>query len=134
MELIMFTVGNLFGIGGKYAMLFCVFSFAYATVICWYYYGLESWSALFGKKKRALFLPLFLIFVFLGCFSDSYTLVLATDLLMAIATILTLSALIKNSDRIKHLSESGGVIDSDMGRIRPFRIKGNVFSKGERHR
>lgn len=134
MELIMFTVGNLFGIGGKYAMLFCVFSFAYATVICWYYYGLESWSALFGKKKRALFLPLFLIFVFLGCFSDSYTLVLATDLLMAIATILTLSALIKNSDRIKHLSESGGVIDSDKGRIRPFRIKGNVFSKGERHR
>lgn len=134
MQLIMYTVGSLYGTLGKYVMLFCVFSFAFATVICWYYYGLESWTCVFEKKSRALYLPVFLLFVYIGCFSDSYTLVRITDALMSIATILTLSALIKNSDRIKHLSENGGVIDSEKGRIRPFRIKGSVFLKGERHR
>ncbi len=121
MELVMYAVGNQFGAPGKYAVLFCVFAFAFATVICWYYYGSESFSQLFGKSKRAVFLPLFLIFVSIGCFADSYLLVSITDALMALATLLTLSALIKNSDRIVHLSESGGVIDSD---IRIYKIKG----------
>jgi AGCS family alanine or glycine:cation symporter len=63
MELVMYAVGNQFGAPGKYAVLFCVFAFAFATVICWYYYGSESFSQLFGKSKRAVFLPLFLVFV-----------------------------------------------------------------------
>ena len=125
MQLVMFAVGNLFGTPGKYAILFSVFAIAFATVICWYYYGSESFSQLFGKNKRVVFLPLFLIFVSIGCFADSYMLIYLTDIFMALATVLTLSALVKNSDRIKHLSEGGGVIDSDIVRIRPFRIKGN---------
>ena len=134
MELIMYSVGNHFGALGKYAVLFCVFAFAFATVICWYYYGSESFSQLFGKKRKAVYIPLFLVFVILGCFADSYTLVCITDLFMLFATVLTLSALIKNSDRIKALSESGGVIDSENIRLSRFRIKGNGFLKGERRR
>lgn len=134
MELVMYAIGNVFGATGKTVILISVFAFAFATVICWYYYGSESWMALFGRKRRLVFLPLFLIAVFLGCFIDTYWLVYATDVLMALATALTLSALIKNSDRVKTLSESGGVIDSERGRLRPFRIKGSVFSKGERRR
>lgn len=134
MELIMYSVGNHFGAIGKYAVLFCVFAFAFATVICWYYYGSESFSQLFGKKRRAAFIPLFLTFVILGCFADSIALVYITDLVMLIATALTLSALIKNSDRIKALSESGGVIDSENIRLKRFRIKGNGFSKGVKRR
>ena len=134
MQLVMYTVGNLFGAPGKYAILFCVFAFAFATVICWYYYGSESFSQLFGKNKKAVFLPLFLAFASIGCFADSYLLIYVTDLFMALATVLSLSALIKNSDRIKHLSESGGVIDSDIVRIRPFRIKGNGFWRGRERR
>ena len=134
MELVMYAVGNLFGGVGKLAVLASVFAFAFATVICWYYYGTESWCALFGRKRRIAFLPIFLSAVFLGCYIDSYTLVGITDVLMSFATLLTLSALIKNSDRIKALSENGGVIDFDPGRLRPKRIKGSVFSRGERHR
>lgn len=133
MELVMYSVGNLFGEWGKVVTLICVFAFAYATVICWYYYGAESWCALFGKRKRSLFLVFFLGAVFIGCFVDTYVLIGVTDLLMSLATALTLSALIKNSDRIIALSESGGVIDCDEGRLRPFRLKGNVFLKEGKH-
>lgn len=134
MELIMFSVGSLFGSIGKYVVLFCVFSFALATIICWYYYGSESWGHLFGRHHRWLFLPLFVFFVFMGCFVDSLMLIYVTDVLIALATVLTLSALIKNSDRIVTLSESGGVIDSDICRIRRLRIKGSVFSRGRERR
>ena len=134
MELVMYAVGNLFGSGGKLLVLSSVFAFAFATVICWYYYGTESWCAIFGRRRRWVFLPIFLSAVFLGCYVDSYTLVSVTDALMALATVLTVSALIKNSDRVKALSENGGVIDSDGGRLRPFRIKESVFSREEKHR
>ena len=134
MQLVMYAVGNLFGSGGKLLVLASVFAFAFATVICWYYYGCESWCALFGRRHRIVFLPLFLCAVFLGCYVDSYTLVSITDALMALATVLTVSALIKNSDRVKALSENSGIIDTDYRRLRPFRIKGSVFSKGERRR
>ena len=134
MELVMYTVGNHLGEPGKIAVLFSVFSFAFATVICWYYYGSESWCSLFGRRSRVLFLPIFLIAVFVGFYLNTYALVSITDVLMTLATAMTLLALIKNSDRVKALSESGGVIDSDSGRIRPFRIKGSVFLKGEKRR
>ena len=132
MELVMYAVGNLFGEWGKVVTLLSVFAFAYATVICWYYYGAESWCALFGKRNRSLFLFLFLGAVFFGCYVDTYLLIGITDFLMVIATALTLSALIKNSDRVRALSESGGVIDYDKGRLRPFRLKGNVFWKEDK--
>ena len=134
MQLVMYAMGSVYGAVGKYAVLLCVFAFAFATVICWYYYGTEAWSSLFGRRHRYVFLPIFLLFVILGCYLDSYLLVSTTDALMLLATLLTLSAIMKNSDRVKALSESGGVIDSDSGRLRPFRIKGSVFSKGEKRR
>ena len=137
MDLILYSVGNLFGTSGKYTLLFCVFAFAYATVICWYYYGSEAWCVLFGKKKKAIFLPLFLLFVYLGAFADTIILVILTDLLMLFASVLTLTALIKNSDRIRDLSESGGVVDTERGRLRRLRvkfIKGNGSSREARRR
>ena len=137
MALVSYSVGNLFGTVGKRLLTLTVLSFAFATVICWYYYGTEAWATLFGKRKRAVFLPLFLLFVFLGCFADSILLVTLTDALMLIASILTLSALVKSSDRIKTLSELGGVIDSEAGRLSRLRIKnikGILSWKGARRR
>ena len=137
MALVTFAVGNLFGTAGKCTVLFSVFAFAFATIVCWYYYGSEAWGTLFGKKKRAVFAPLFLSFVFFGCYTDSMTLIGLTDTLMLVATILSLSALIKNSDRIRALSENGGVMHSECGRLKRFRIrsiKGNESLKDKRHR
>jgi AGCS family alanine or glycine:cation symporter len=137
MVLIVSVVGNVFGTTGKCLLIFCVFAFALATVICWYYYGSECWASLFGKRKRAIYLPLFLCFVGLGCFADSMLLVSVTDLLMLVATALTLAALIKNSDRIKNLSELSGVIAPEHGMLRRLRIKGikgSVFSREGKRR
>lgn len=137
MSLVAYTVGNLFGIAGKYVLTLTVLAFAFATVICWYYYGSEAWGCLFGKRKRAVFLPLFLFFVFIGCFADGMLLVTFTDMLMLVASILTLAALIKSSDRIRTLSELGGVIDSENGRLSRLRIgniKGILSWKGEKRR
>lgn len=125
MTLVSYSVGNLFGVAGKHVLTFTVLSFAFATVICWYYYGTEAWGTLFGKRKRAAFLPLFLLFVFLGCFFDGMLLVTLTDMLMLLASLITLFALMKSSDRIKTLSELGGAVGSVSGRLDRFHI-GNI--------
>ena len=137
MQLVAYAVGSLFGIGGKVTLAISVFAFAFATVICWYYYGSEAWSTIFGKRKRAIFLPLFLSFVLIGCFADTMLLVSFTDAFMLIATLITLLTLIKISDRIRYLSEIGGVLHSESRRMKRLRakiIKENVFSKGEQRR
>lgn len=137
MSLVAFTVGNHFGTVGKYLLTLTVLAFAFATVVCWYYYGSEAFGCLVGKRKRAAYLPLFLGFVFLGCIADGILLVAFTDMLMLVATLITLCALIKSSDRILALSELGGVVDSKYGGLRRPRIKnikGILSWKGERHR
>ncbi len=134
MQLVMFAVGNSLGGLGKYLLLVSVFVFAIATVICWYYYGTEAWTALFGKRRKGVFLLLFLLFVFIGCCIDTIILIELTDALMLIATLLTLAALIKNSDRVIALSECGGIILSEKRRLRRLCIKENVFSKEEKDR
>ena len=128
-ELVMYTIGNVFGTSGKYTVAFAVLFFAFATIICWYYYGTESWRTIFGKKNSAVFLPIFLFSVVTGALADTFFLIEITDVLMAFITGLTLVALIKNSDRIKHLSERGGVVD-DLKRFDKLRIKGNGFLRG----
>ncbi len=132
MELVLYTVGSSFGSLGKYAVLFCVVCFAVATVLCWYYYGLESFSSVFGPRYRYAFLPLFLSFLVFGVYADSARIVAAVDLLMLLITALTLTALMKNSDRIRVLSERGGILDADIRRFS--KIKGSVSSRAHRRR
>ncbi len=132
MELIMHAVSGVFGNAGKYSILFAVFSFAFATVICWYYYGMESFCAVFGTSRRAWFMLIFILFVFFGTFFTSSGIVGIVDILMTVITVLTLLALIKNSDRIKSLSERGGVIDRS-NKYSKYSIRGSVSSRGHSH-
>ena len=134
MELVMYAVGSSFGSVGKICIMACVISFAFATVICWYYYGMECWGYVFGKGTRLVFLPLFISFVFFGCFFESRFIVFIVDAFMAVITLLCISALIKNSDRIKALSERGGVIECNITRKYVGSIKGNVLRKAGKHR
>ena len=133
MTLVMYAVGSAFGTFGKICIMACVISFAFATVICWYYYGMECWGFVFGKGTRLVFLPLFIIFVFVGCFLESQFIVFVVDALMAMITVLCIAALIKNSDRIKALSERGGVIKCNVTRKYAGKIKGNVLRKAGKH-
>lgn len=52
----------------KYVLLLSVFLFAFSTMIAWSYYGMKSWSYLFGNTKKAenIYKVIFLVFVVLG--------------------------------------------------------------------
>ena len=109
---IMNAVSSSLGSSMRWALLFCVFAFAYSTVICWFYYGKQAYLFAFNKKAGALYFLLFLLFVLFGYRAKNLLLISITDILMLVLTVITLSTLIKNSDRIKTLSELGGAIKS----------------------
>ncbi|RXR33111.1 amino acid carrier protein [Flavobacterium piscinae] len=52
----------------KYVLLVAIVLFAFSTMISWSYYGMKSWTFLFGntKKMENLYKALFLVFVVLG--------------------------------------------------------------------
>lgn len=54
--------------GFKYVLFFCVFAFAFSTLITWSYYGLQAWQYLFGKGKVTawLYKVIFCIIVVVG--------------------------------------------------------------------
>jgi AGCS family alanine or glycine:cation symporter len=51
-----------------YVLALAVFLFAFSTMISWSYYGMRSWTYLFGKSKKTelLYKILFLVFVVVG--------------------------------------------------------------------
>ena len=89
-----FSVYILFGL---------VFAFAYSTLICWYFYGIEYSSLYFPKIK--LFYPfLFLLFILVSRFLNTKAILYVIDSLLLIMTVMTLSAIVKKSNRIVDLS------------------------------
>lgn len=118
MSLILYAVNSTLGRGFGILLFVCVLLFAYATVICWYYYGEFSFLFLFGARAKLVFLFLYVLSVFVGSVVDIGILVNLTDLCMLVLAVLTLSVIIKKSDRIKLLSERGGLLNSNLKRIR----------------
>jgi len=51
-----------------YVLVFAIFLFAFSTMISWSYYGLKSWTFLFGKTKLSVYAYkfLFLVFIVIG--------------------------------------------------------------------
>ncbi len=86
-----------------------VFAFAFSTVICWYYYGLCALSYLTERGKK-VFAFLFIASAFLGSLTPSSPLIVFSDYLLFFLSIISLSALIKNSDRLVCLSENEGLL------------------------
>ncbi len=63
--------GAAFG-WAPYALSLAVFLFAFSTMITWSYYGMKSWTYMFGegKTKEMVFKVIFCIFVFIGAVSS----------------------------------------------------------------
>lgn len=100
-----------------------IFAFAYSTVVCWYYYGCECMRYIFGTERSASYTALFIFSVFIGFAMSESLLISAADLLLFLMSALTLSALIKNSERIVVLSEKYGLLKkSDIRENRESRI------------
>jgi AGCS family alanine or glycine:cation symporter len=94
------------------ALTISIFAFAYSTVICWYYYGKCALSY-FTKKGEPVFALLFILSVFFGAIAPSGTLIVISDYLLFFSTIISLATVIKNSDRLRFLSENEGLITKD---------------------
>ena len=110
MSLIVEAVGSTLGDGYLFVLFILVFLFAYSTVVCWYYYGSVSFSYLMRGRFGILFLPFYLIAVFLGSVIDNRLLVALTDASLLVLSACTVYAIIKKSDRVVTLSELGGTL------------------------
>ncbi len=108
--LILSAVTSSLGAPFALPLLFSVFTFAYATVVCWYYYGGECIRQLTGRERPWLFAPLFILATVLGAALSEVALVYTTDLLLLVLVFITLPTLIKNSDRLRYLSELSGLL------------------------
>lgn len=86
-----------------YILLILVFAFAYSTLICWYFYGARC-SNLYFPKTRLIYPFLFLFFVIASRLFDSKTVIYITDFLLLIMTVITLSAIVKGTDKIAEIS------------------------------
>jgi AGCS family alanine or glycine:cation symporter len=56
----------------KYLLIIAIVLFAFSTMISWSYYGLKSWTFLFGQSKAAIvsYKVLFLLFIIVGASSS----------------------------------------------------------------
>jgi len=116
MKLVYDAFSSVLGSFGSIALLLSIIIFAYSTIVCWYYYGSEAYSFLCKRRPRifftALFLLLFPTFALLG----EIVLIGITDILLLLLTLITCATLIKNSDRVRTLSESGGIVSRALTR------------------
>jgi alanine or glycine:cation symporter, AGCS family len=63
--------GSAFG-WAPYALSLAVFLFAFSTMITWSYYGMKSWTYMFGegRNREMVFKVIFCVFVFIGAVSS----------------------------------------------------------------
>ncbi len=95
-----------------------VLAFAYSTVVCWYFYASEALVFLFGRERSRLFTLLFFASLIFGVTLSEGTLMLFIDAVLLFMCILTLTALIKSSERIVFLSEQYGLLKSKHSDVR----------------
>lgn len=103
-------IGGVFGRVSEYLVFVCIFAFAFSTLICWYYYGRFTYRILFADRSSFVFSVLFFASVFFGATAEGDFLIYASDSVLFLLSVISLSALMKNSDRIVLLSENCGII------------------------
>lgn len=110
MEIVMSAFSSALGSGAGVVFFVLIFTFAYSTIICWYYYAGECGFYLTGRKAGSLFAILFGIFVFLGPYFSESMIIYVSDALMLVLTFMTLLSLTKNAERICTLSADYGLL------------------------
>lgn len=91
-------------------LLICIFFFAYSTIICWYYYGGECIRFLGLSHLRFFYLFLFLIFIILASFADTYLALITNDLVLLLMSVPTGAAILKNRKTIRDKTGEAGLL------------------------
>ena len=90
-------------------LFLCITLFAFSTVICWYYYGSVAAGCL-SPRVLKLYPPLFFLSLFSSLIIDTSLMIQLSDGILFFLSLISLSAIIKNSDRLVYLSENEGLI------------------------
>ncbi len=109
-QIILSGIGSVYGGFSEYLVFLCIFAFAYSTIVCWYYYGDCACRYLFPKSRCILFSVLFLGFAVFGVGIKGDFLIKITDFILLGLSLISLSSLMKNSDRIVLLSEKSALM------------------------
>ena len=104
MSLVCSAFEGALGRSSLYILAFCVGVFAFSTIVCWYYYGSECCFYLFRRNRPLLFTFAFVFSVFLGCFSNSFSLIFVTDTAIFLMALITIFTILKQNKRITLLT------------------------------
>jgi AGCS family alanine or glycine:cation symporter len=87
-------------------LTFCIFMFAFSTLISWSYYGEVAWAYLFGTKTILLYKMIFLAFIVVATIANTGTMVdFAGILFLAMAVPNILGLFVMSGDVKKMLRE-----------------------------
>ena len=91
-------------------LLISIMMFAYSTVICWYYYGVICLGYLGGDRFIFAYCFLFSLAILAPAFLDSLAMVYASDLLLFLMSVPTLSCLFVNRKMIAKKTTLSGLL------------------------
>jgi AGCS family alanine or glycine:cation symporter len=106
---IMMTISSYSAVLGKFAEYFLAFSvlcFAFATVVCWAHYGIESVGYFSTKRSvKIWFILLYVLSVFCGSFLASDIIWELADFAIGIMTVINVSLICLLSKEVKKETE-----------------------------
>ncbi len=102
MSLVSAAFSSALGAPVSYLLTLLILAFAYSTIICWYYYGMECSRLYFGKISW-LYPLVFITAILISGLLPPKFLLYFTDFLLLLMSIMTLSAILKKSPRIAKL-------------------------------
>ena len=104
MSLVYAAFYGTLGKGAVYVLIPVILAFAYATIICWYFYGLE-YSASYFRRLKTVFPLLFILSIFLPIILGDVAMLSVIDICLLLMSFMTLSVIIKRSNKILSLSK-----------------------------
>lgn len=104
MALIVHTFSSVLGDLSGFVLTLIILCFAYATLICWYYYGSRCATSL-GRISGALFPLLFIASILLSSAMSHSFLLYVIDLILLLMSLLTLYCIVRRSGRILTLCQ-----------------------------
>ena len=111
--LVIEAFSHTFGKNAGFLISISIFFFAFATIVCWAFYG-ENCIRYFVNepKKEKIFLFIFSISLIYGSVAMPSLIWSVTDLLISAMTVINICAVILMADRVKTLSAEYGLLNS----------------------
>ncbi len=112
MTVVMGAFSSVFGRGAEIIISVAIFFFAFATIICWAYYGQSCASYFMKSKKGSAYSFVFCISLFFGAMLAPDFIWGVTDIIISLMTLINIFALITKADRVVTLSAELGLFNS----------------------